>query len=103
MCNIYQLHKAFSTPATVEHVAAQCTSAGWGCMDCKKVLQEGMIHELTPIRERAAALDAEPQRVLDALADGARAARGIATQTMQAVRERMGLDALQSPTVAAAT
>ena len=103
VCNIYQLHKAFSTPATVEHVAAQCTSAGWGCMDCKKVLQEGMIHELTPIRERAAALDAEPQRVLDALADGARAARGIATQTMQAVRERMGLDALQSPTVAAAT
>ena len=62
VCNIYHLHKAFSPPATVEHVATQCSTAGWGCIDCKKVLAESMETELVPIRSRAAALRAEPAR-----------------------------------------
>jgi len=95
VCNIYQLHKAFSAGDTVADVARQCESAGWGCMDCKKVLLEGMVAELTPIRRRAEQLEAEPARVLDALADGARAARAIAQDTMATVRESMGLDPLR--------
>ncbi|MFN8860593.1 MAG: tryptophan--tRNA ligase [Gemmatimonadaceae bacterium] len=98
VCNIYQLHKAFSVESTQEHVAEQCRTAGWGCMDCKKVLLEGMVQELTPIRRRSEALDAEPARVLDALADGARAARGIAQETLGEVREVMGLNAVAVPT-----
>src|SRR5438477_5752817 len=53
VCNIYHLHKAFSPVATVEHVAVQCSTAGWGCIDCKRVLFESMNQELTPIRARA--------------------------------------------------
>jgi tryptophanyl-tRNA synthetase len=92
VCNIYQLHQAFSPADVVTQVAEQCRAAGWGCMDCKQVLHEHMVAELTPIRRRAEALDAEPARVLDALADGARTARGIAQATMAEVRERMGMD-----------
>jgi len=98
VCNIFQLHKAFSREETVAQVDGQCRSAGWGCMDCKKVLQESMVQELTPIRGRAEALDAEPQRVLDALAGGAETARGIARETMREVRGYMGLDAVTVPT-----
>jgi len=98
VCNIFQLHKAFNSPETVSNVALQCSTAGWGCMDCKKVLLDGIVQELTPIRARAAAIDAEPQRVLDALSDGAKTARGIAQTTMHDVRERMGLGALHLPT-----
>src|SRR4249919_1169360 len=58
VCNIYHLHKAFSPPATVEHVALQCSTAGWGCIDCKKVLAASMEEELVPIRSRAAELRA---------------------------------------------
>ena len=65
VCNIYHLHKAFSPPETVEHVAVQCSTAGWGCIDCKKVLAESMETELVPIRSRAAALREEPARVDD--------------------------------------
>ena len=61
VCNIYHLHKAFSPPATVEHVATQCSTAGWGCIDCKKVLAESMEQELVPIRRRAAELAAGPE------------------------------------------
>jgi tryptophanyl-tRNA synthetase len=90
VCNIYHLHRAFSPPATVDHVALQCRTAGWGCLDCKKVLAESMETELVPIRRRAEALRAEPARVDDALADGAKRCLVLAEETMGGVRERMG-------------
>lgn len=91
VCNIFQLHKAFSPAATVEHVDAQCRSAGWGCIECKKVLAQSMEGELVPIRARAAELSAHPERVTEALGDGAARARAIAQQTITEVRERMGI------------
>jgi len=90
VCNIYHLHKAFSPVATVEHVATQCTTAGWGCIDCKKVLAESMETELVPIRARAAALEAKPGLVDDALSAGAEKCRRLARETMDVVRDRMG-------------
>jgi len=92
VCNIYHLHKAFSPPETVEHVAVQCSTAGWGCIDCKKVLAESMETELVPIRSRAAALRADPARVQAALDAGADKCRSLARDTMKGVRERMGFD-----------
>ena len=91
VCNIYHLHRAFSPPPTVEHVAHQCRTAGWGCIDCKKVLFESMNAELTPIRGRAAELRANPSRIDAALAQGTARAQSVATQTIGEVRERMGL------------
>jgi tryptophanyl-tRNA synthetase len=49
ICNIYSLHKYFSTPAQVTEVAEKCRSAGWGCIDCKRVLADNIIAALTPI------------------------------------------------------
>ena len=92
VCNIYHLHKAFSPPETVEHVAVQCSTAGWGCIDCKKVLAESIETELVPIRSRAAQLTAEPGLVEDALASGAAKAKVLAAETMRGVRDRMGFD-----------
>ena len=91
VCNIYHLHKAFNPPETVEHVATMCSTAGWGCIDCKKVLLEGMQRELAPIHERARELTANPNRVREALAAGADRCRALARETMGYVRERMGL------------
>ena len=91
VCNIFQLHKAFSPTATVVNVDMQCRSAGWGCIDCKKVLAESIEAELVPIRTRAAELAATPERVLQALGDGAARAHRVAQATMAEVRERMGL------------
>ncbi len=91
VCNIFTLHQHFSPPETVAHVAQQCRSAGWGCLDCKKVLAEQIAGTLAPIRDRAGELKADPGRVEDALRDGAAKARTIARETMVEVRERMGL------------
>jgi tryptophanyl-tRNA synthetase len=92
ICNIYHLHKAFSPPETVAHVAVQCSTAGWGCIDCKRVLHAAMEVELTPIRARAKELAAHPKRVDDALAAGAEKCRKIARETLGAVRSAMGID-----------
>ena len=92
VCNIFHLHKAFSPPATVEHVAVQCSTAGWGCIDCKKVLAENMEKELVPIRRRAEELRQTPSLVDDALATGTRKCREIAKATMGHVRQAMGID-----------
>jgi tryptophanyl-tRNA synthetase len=90
VCNIYHLHKSFSTAATVEHVAKQCETAGWGCIDCKKVLAESIETELVPIRTRAAELSAAPKKVEEALASGAQNCRRLARETIDCVRDRMG-------------
>jgi tryptophanyl-tRNA synthetase len=91
VCNIYHLHKAFSTPETVEHVAVQCRTAGWGCLDCKRVLAESMEKELVPIRARAKEIAAHPKRVADTLVAGAEHAHSVARQTMGEVKKKMGL------------
>jgi tryptophanyl-tRNA synthetase len=91
VCNIYHLHKAFSPPETVEYVAVQCRTAGWGCIDCKKVLFENMEKELVPIRTRAAEIRANPAGVKETLAAGAERARSIASETMRETKELMGL------------
>ena len=92
VCNIYHLHKAFSPPATVEEVAVKCSTAGWGCIDCKRVLFDSMEKELVPIRRRAAELKQDAGAIDAALGTGAEHCRALATETMRGVRERMGFD-----------
>ena len=91
VCNIYHLHKAFSDAPAIANVVKQCTTAGWGCLDCKEVLASFMERELDPIRARARALEANPARVTEILAAGAERARAIARETIARVKEIMGL------------
>jgi tryptophanyl-tRNA synthetase len=91
VCNIYHLHRAVNSPEVVEVVAERCRTAGWGCIECKRVLFEGLERTLVPIQARAAELAAQPKRVDEVLAQGAAAAGRIARETMRDVKGRMGL------------
>ena len=93
ICNIFTIHRAFSTLEQVAHVETQCRSAGWGCLDCKRLLADNMIAALAPVRERAAELRAHPERVREALGDGAARCRALAEATMVEARQVMGLAA----------
>ena len=90
VCNIFHIHKGFSPPETVEMVAVKCRTAGWGCIDCKRVLLESMEGQLAPIRERADELRSTPGRVEEILAAGAARASAVARRTMAEVKARMG-------------
>ena len=90
LCNLYALHQHFSPSETVEEVAGQCRTAGWGCLDCKKVLARNIADAFAPIRERAAELRRDESQVHEVLRAGAERARAIAAETMGEVRRRMG-------------
>src|SRR5213596_1301160 len=91
ICNISTIHQGFSSPETQARVAHNCRTAGWGCLDCKRVLADNMIAALAPVRERAQALQAEPSGVRATLRAGAAKARVLARETMTQVRRCMGL------------
>jgi tryptophanyl-tRNA synthetase len=90
ICNIYTLHQGFSPPEIVADVAQKCRTAGWGCLDCKRVLADNMIATLKPMRERAGELRGNPTGVLDRLRDGASRAQALAKRTVAEVKTHMG-------------
>jgi tryptophanyl-tRNA synthetase len=91
VCNIFTLHKFFSDEARQAEVRQGCTTAGIGCIDCKKWLLEGMTRDLGAIRARGDELRRDPARVDQILADGAARARAVARATMARGRERLGI------------
>jgi len=98
VCNVYALHQHVSPPETVEEVATNCRSAGWGCIDCKRVLADNLAAMFAPMRERAAALESDPGQVESILTDGAERARSVATETIHEVRTHMGFQPMAVPT-----
>lgn len=97
VCNVYALHRFFTSPERVGTIEAECRSAAIGCVACKKELAEGIATHLEPMRERAAEYRAHPERVREILGDGAAAARARAQITIREVRERMGLSWRSAP------
>ena len=91
VCNVYSMHKVFSSGAEVEMVNTECRRAGIGCVDCKKLLARNMNTYLEPFRARRNELSKDPKAVWDVLDDGAERARKIAEQTMREVRAAVGL------------
>jgi tryptophanyl-tRNA synthetase len=90
-CNIFTLHKFFSDATKQDEIRTGCTTAGIGCIDCKKQLLVGVKADLQRIQTRAAELRAQPGQIDEILAAGAARARTLARQTMASVRERLGL------------
>ena len=90
ICNIYRLHTYFN-PGQQDDIAEQCRSAKIGCVACKQLLAQRINAALGPFRERRAALAAKPRYVSEVLADGAQRAQVIARETLNEVKQRMGL------------
>ena len=90
-CNIYSYHALVTPEAERAEIAAGCRGATIGCIDCKKIFHRNLMAVLDPIRERRRALAAEPERVREALRQGAERARGAARETLDGAKKLMGL------------
>ena len=90
VCNIYRLHHFFH-PERVEEISSQCRAAHIGCVDCKRLLAQGINATLEPFRERRAEIAAKPHIIADILSNGASRAQAIARETLREVKERMKL------------
>jgi len=89
-CNVYKLLGYFDSSKT-SGVAKRCRRAEIGCVDCKMLLASAINDTLKPVRERRAELAANPKRIADILADGAKRARVIARKTLRDVKQNMRL------------
>jgi len=87
VCPVYDWHKLFSPPPTLEWAATGCRTAGIGCIECKSAMADNLIKWIEPIRERRLEHEKNPARVLEILNDGSSKARDQAQKTMSRVRE----------------
>ena len=91
VCNVYSMHKVFSSEEEVNMVNTECRRAGIGCVDCKKLFAKNLNAHLEPFREKRAEIAQNPDNVWDILHDGAKRAHAIADGVMEEVREAIGL------------
>jgi len=91
VCNVFSMHKIFSSLEEITMVDVECRRAGIGCVDCKKLFAKNLNEHLAPFRQRRAELEKDPNRVQDVLQEGARRAQTIASKTIAEVKEAVGL------------
>ncbi|MEX0965433.1 MAG: tryptophan--tRNA ligase [Pseudohongiellaceae bacterium] len=90
-CPVWQLHQTYSNEETKEWVIEGCTTAGIGCLECKKPVSDAIIAELEPIQKEAEQYEKDPDLVRSIIAEGCETAREAAKETLVDVREAMGL------------
>jgi len=91
-CPVYALHEVYSAEDTKKWVQEGCTTAGIGCVDCKRPLIDEILKEQQQIGERAKQYTEDPTLVRNIIADGCEHAREVAEETLEEVREVVGTD-----------
>jgi tryptophanyl-tRNA synthetase len=95
--NLFTLMKLVSTPDTVAKFTDDYNNSSEGkCVirygDLKKQLAEDMIRFISPIREKATDLQANPELLKKIIRQGAEKARASASATLQLVKKSVGTD-----------
>ncbi len=90
-CPVWQLHQTYSSQETRDWVMDGCKNAGIGCLECKKPVINAIIAELEPIQKEAAQYEKDRDLVRSIINEGCETARERAKETLEDVREAMGL------------
>lgn len=91
-CPVGELHKIYSEEEVLKWVDKGCRSAGIGCIECKYALYNGIMEELKPIHLRAKEYENNFGLVKSIIAEGSEIARDEARETLELVREAIGLE-----------
>jgi tryptophanyl-tRNA synthetase len=91
LCPVWQFHQIYSDDEKKSWVQEGCTTAKIGCLDCKQPVIDAILAELEPFRERAQQFIEQPDVVRSIIAEGCDKARDAARETLDDVREAMGV------------
>lgn len=91
-CPVWQFHEVYSDESTCNWVQEGCRSAGIGCLECKKPIIDAIVAEVKPIKEKAKQYEDNPAAVRAVIAEGTEKAREVAKETLDDVRQAMGLN-----------
>ena len=89
LCPVFFYHKIFTSPEQTKQIEADCKSGALGCVDCKRLMFEGLNAFLEPIREKRAQVESSLKELKDIFLEGSEKARQTARQTLEEVREKM--------------
>ncbi|MBI3892239.1 MAG: tryptophan--tRNA ligase [Candidatus Wallbacteria bacterium] len=90
-CTVFTLYGLFATPQEHEEMAAKYRKGGYGYGSAKKELLAKVDAFFAPYRERRNQLLAHPSEIDDVLVEGARRARAVARETLDAARSACGV------------
>ena len=90
-CPVWQMHKIYSSEDTLNWVTEGCTKAKIGCIECKKPIINAITSELAPIQEEIAKYQSNPNLIQEIIFEGSERARSVARETMEEVRDAMGI------------
>ncbi len=90
-CPVWQLHEVYSNEEVKKWASEGCRTAAMGCLDCKQPLIDAVIKEQAPLHERAGEYESDPDLVRNIIDEGCEKARDVARDTMEEVRQSMGL------------
>ncbi len=90
-CPVWQLHEVYSPDDVKSWVKQGCTQASIGCLECKGPIIDSVVNETQGFCERAKNFEENPEIVKGIIEEGSEKARTIARETMDDVREVMGL------------
>lgn len=86
ICNVFEFHKLYTDPATVERINTECRTAAIGCVECKKIMAANLAAAMAPIHEKRRYYEDHPEIITEIMENGSRKARQVAMETMQQVR-----------------
>jgi tryptophanyl-tRNA synthetase len=90
-CPVWNFHQIYSDDDVQEWVQEGCRSASIGCLDCKRPIIDAINKELAPIRDRIQEFEEDMDVVKGIINEGCEAARDVARETLDDVRQAMGL------------
>ncbi|MBW2710202.1 MAG: tryptophan--tRNA ligase, partial [Deltaproteobacteria bacterium] len=89
ICNVFAFHEIYTDENKCNEIKEGCKSAEIGCVQCKKMMAEGLKEGLAPIKAKRKELESQLDKVKEIINDGNNHARSIAGETMAQVREVM--------------
>ncbi|MGB9710706.1 MAG: tryptophan--tRNA ligase [Thermodesulfovibrio sp.] len=89
-CPVFDLHKIFSTEEEKKEIIEGCSTAGIGCVDCKKILIKHVINTLKPIWDKRQHIIDNPSLLIEIASEGSKKAKKIAGETLKEMKEVIG-------------
>jgi tryptophanyl-tRNA synthetase len=90
ICNVYSYYSVFF-PDIKKEVYEWCSKAIKGCVECKQGLAEGIIKFIAPCRQKKKELLKKKDYICDILKEGRTKAKQVASETLEEVKEAMGI------------
>lgn len=89
-CNVHSYYAVFA-PERKKEIDHLCRQSKIGCTECKKELSGIMVKYLAPIQEKRRQLLKDKDKLSDILQAGEKKAQAVASETMQEVKEVIGM------------